>query len=119
DPHPGSGQDPTPTLSRLACGVGSRPDPREGSTPGGTATGYPVHMHRPVRLMVLPRGASLVALLLSLCAIATAGQRPGVHPISGREYALPMGVQGAPWLDRRERDEEEEPDRALRILKLP
>jgi FkbM family methyltransferase len=30
-----------------------------------------------------------------------------------------MGVQGAPWLERDERQEEEEPDRALRILKIP
>ncbi len=29
-----------------------------------------------------------------------------------------MGVQGAPWLERDERQEEEEPDRALRILKI-
>ena len=44
---------------------------------------------------------------------------PGVHPVSGRQYAQPMGVEGAEWLERRERVDEEEPDRALRLLKLP
>ena len=29
-----------------------------------------------------------------------------------------MGVEGAEWLDRTERDQEEEPDRAVDILKL-
>jgi ubiquinone/menaquinone biosynthesis C-methylase UbiE len=43
----------------------------------------------------------------------------GVHPVSGRQYATPMGVEGAEWLERRERVDEEEPDRALRLLKLP
>jgi SAM-dependent methyltransferase len=48
-----------------------------------------------------------------------AAQQPGVHPVSGRVFALPMSVQGAPWLERSERPEEEDPDRALRILKIP
>jgi ubiquinone/menaquinone biosynthesis C-methylase UbiE len=47
-----------------------------------------------------------------------AAQSRGVHPVSGRVYALPMGVQGAAWLDRRERDLEEEPDLALRLLRI-
>jgi ubiquinone/menaquinone biosynthesis C-methylase UbiE len=45
-------------------------------------------------------------------------QQPGVHPVSGRVFAQPMGVQGAPWLERDEREDEEAPERALRILKL-
>ena len=60
-----------------------------------------------------------------LCVVAIVGlswgvaaQQPGVHPVSGRVFAQPMGVQGAPWLERNERQEEEEPDRALRILKI-
>jgi ubiquinone/menaquinone biosynthesis C-methylase UbiE len=47
------------------------------------------------------------------------GQQRGVHPVSGRVYALPMGVQGAQWLDRREREEEEDPDLAIRLLRIP
>ena len=39
----------------------------------------------------------------SLAATAIAGaQTRGTHPVSGRVFALPMGVQGAPWLDRRD-----------------
>jgi ubiquinone/menaquinone biosynthesis C-methylase UbiE len=50
---------------------------------------------------------------------ALAAQQPGVHPVSGRVFAQPMSVQGAPWLERSERPEEEDPDRALRIMKIP
>ena len=45
-------------------------------------------------------------------------QQPGVHPVSGRVFALPMGVQGAPWLERREREEEENPDLAMRLIRV-
>ena len=69
----------------------------------------------------LPRLAP-IALLTALLAGAafTAAQQvaPGVHPVSGRVYALPMGVQGEPWLWRQERVDEEEPDLALRLLKI-
>ena len=43
---------------------------------------------------------------------------PGVHPISGRRYAQTMSYLGADWLDRSERDQEEDPDTALDALKL-
>jgi len=63
---------------------------------------------------------------LQICVVAIlagvgvgSAQQPGVHPVSGRVFAQPMGVQGAPWLERNERQDEEEPDRALRILKIP
>ena len=62
----------------------------------------------------------------AICLVAVVGmawvvaaQQPGVHPVSGRVFAQPMGVQGAPWLERAERTEEEDPDRALRVLKIP
>jgi len=63
---------------------------------------------------VLPAG--LVVVALSLAALAA--QRPGVHPVSGRVFAVPMGVAGAPWLDRRERLDEEDPDLAMRLIKV-
>ena len=56
-----------------------------------------------------------IALLLA--AVVTA-QTPGVHPISGRRFAPVMGYQGADWLERSERDEEEAPDVALNVLKI-
>ena len=58
-------------------------------------------------------------MALVVTAGSLAGQQPGVHPVSGRVFAQPMGVQGAPWLERAERQEEEDPERALRILKIP
>ena len=57
-----------------------------------------------------------------LAVVLTAGlaaQQPGVHPISGRRFAPVMGYQGAPWLERGEREEEEAPDIALNVLKIP
>jgi ubiquinone/menaquinone biosynthesis C-methylase UbiE len=44
---------------------------------------------------------------------------PDVHPISGRRFAQVMSAAGADWLDRPERIEEEDPDRALDVLKIP
>jgi SAM-dependent methyltransferase len=41
---------------------------------------------------------------------------PGTHPISGRRFANVMGWQAAEWLERSEREIEEEPDRALDAL---
>jgi ubiquinone/menaquinone biosynthesis C-methylase UbiE len=57
-------------------------------------------------------------IVLAAAALAAAQGQGRTHPISGREYALTMGVQGAPWLDRPERIEEENPDLALRLLKI-
>ena len=56
-----------------------------------------------------------IALVL---AAVVAAQTPGVHPISGRRFAPVMGYQGADWLERSERDEEEAPDVALNVLKI-
>ena len=68
-----------------------------------------------------PRSNALLAssLLAVVLAAGLAAQTPGVHPISGRRYAPVMGYQGAPWLERGEREEEEAPDVALNVLKIP
>jgi ubiquinone/menaquinone biosynthesis C-methylase UbiE len=60
------------------------------------------------------------SLFLATVALAAtlAAQQPGVHPVSGRAYALTMGVQGAPWLERAEREREEDPDLAIRLLRI-
>lgn len=55
---------------------------------------------------------------LALLVIPLIAQQPGVHPVSGRVYALPMGVAGAEWLDRRERELEEDPDLAMRLIRV-
>jgi SAM-dependent methyltransferase len=44
---------------------------------------------------------------------------PGSHPVTGREYARPMSADGAGWLSRRERDEEEQPSLAIDALNIP
>jgi ubiquinone/menaquinone biosynthesis C-methylase UbiE len=58
--------------------------------------------------------------VLGVLALSTAlaAQQPGVHPVSGRVYARTMSVEGAPWLERREREREEDPDLALRLLRI-
>ncbi len=43
---------------------------------------------------------------------------PGVHPVSGRRFAMVMGYGGADWLERPEREEEESPDLAIDLLQL-
>jgi SAM-dependent methyltransferase len=63
--------------------------------------------------------ATAAAAIVATASIAISSQgSPGVHPISGREYAWPMGVAGAPWLDRPEREAEEAPTRALQIISI-
>jgi len=58
---------------------------------------------------------------LAACVLAAvlAAQSAPIHPISGRRLAPVMGWQGADWLDRAERIEEEAPDEAIRILRIP
>ena len=75
-------------------------------------------------LLAVPgsRRVSSLRMLVRLVAAAAVSlalaQGAGVHPISGREYARPMGVGGAPWLERAEREEEEAPSRALAIMNV-
>jgi ubiquinone/menaquinone biosynthesis C-methylase UbiE len=76
-------------------------------------------MHKPVRLT--PLAAATLVLTLAATLLVSAQQTataPGVHPISGRRFAGVMGYQGAEWLDRAERVDEEEPDIAIDALKL-
>jgi predicted methyltransferase len=61
---------------------------------------------------------ALVVGFLLAAAVSVLAQTTGTHPISGRRFAGVMGWQGADWLDREERDIEEEPDRALAALDI-
>jgi ubiquinone/menaquinone biosynthesis C-methylase UbiE len=60
--------------------------------------------------------AATVAMLV--LAQGVPAQTPGVHPITGRHIATVMSHLGADWLDRPDREREEEPDRAIAALAL-
>ena len=67
--------------------------------------------------------SSLRALTLGVCVFLAVpvllfGQAGTAHPVSGRIIAGVMGHEGAPWLDRPEREAEERPSRAIQDLKL-
>jgi SAM-dependent methyltransferase len=57
-----------------------------------------------------------------LLALAFAGAEPAIaqveHPVTGRRIAPVMGPSGADWLERSERGQEEQPDKALDALDL-
>ena len=66
---------------------------------------------------MIKSGLALGALMVA-GAIVTAqtSATSGVHPVSGRRFASVMGWQAADWLERPERDLEEEPEKALDAL---
>jgi ubiquinone/menaquinone biosynthesis C-methylase UbiE len=64
------------------------------------------------------RTLAAAAGALALAAVLAA-QSNGVHPITGRPIAPVMGWQGADWLERSERLDEELPDLAIKVLKIP
>jgi ubiquinone/menaquinone biosynthesis C-methylase UbiE len=66
----------------------------------------------------MPRFLSHIVLALLVVLQAGVWAQGGVHPLSGRRYAQPMSVAGADWLDRAERQQEEDPQFALRLMKV-
>lgn len=60
--------------------------------------------------------AAVVTVVATVACAAAAVQLR--HPVSGRMIAPTMSVQGAPWLDRPEREAEEQPTRAVDALRL-
>ena len=56
-----------------------------------------------------------VALVIVLGVFVEAQRR---HPVSGRVFAPVMGVGGAGWLERAEREDEEAPSKAIDALEL-
>ena len=71
----------------------------------------------PIRARRMSRVTPIPVLVLALVCVLAA-QTPGTHPVSGRRLAPVMGWQGAGWLERNERVDEEEPDVALDVLKI-
>ena len=62
------------------------------------------------------RIAASVLLVSLVCSATAEAQRR--HPVSGRVLAPTMGVAGAGWLERPEREDEEAPSKALDELGL-
>ena len=60
--------------------------------------------------------AAAIAVLIAAAAVLTA--QTARHPVSGRVLAPTMGVEGAAWLDRPEREQEEAPSKAIAALGL-
>jgi ubiquinone/menaquinone biosynthesis C-methylase UbiE len=69
-----------------------------------------------MRLKWMPAFAVAVSLAATPVSLAAQQQR---HPVSGRVLAPTMGVEGAAWLDRPEREAEEAPSKAIAALDLP
>ena len=59
---------------------------------------------------------SQIAAAIVVATTAATLAQSGVHPISGRHFAPVMGAEGADWLERTERVEEEAPGKALDVL---
>ncbi len=59
-----------------------------------------------------------LTLALVLGSAATLLQGQGQHPKSGRRIAQVMGAAGADWLERSERESEENPSKAIELLKF-
>jgi ubiquinone/menaquinone biosynthesis C-methylase UbiE len=58
-----------------------------------------------------------VSVAIVICAgVLLEAQRR--HPVSGRIFAPVMGVAGAGWLERQERENEEAPSKAIDLLEL-
>jgi SAM-dependent methyltransferase len=64
------------------------------------------------------RAAAGAGALLVAALVATAAAQPFRHPVSGRVIAQVMGYEGAAWLERPEREDEEQPSRAIAALDI-
>ena len=62
------------------------------------------------------RAIAVSVALVMVAAVGLEAQRR--HPVSGRIFAPVMGVAGAGWLERAEREDEEAPSRAIDALDL-
>jgi ubiquinone/menaquinone biosynthesis C-methylase UbiE len=70
------------------------------------------------RRSIFRRCAILAALPILLILYNPAASAQSEHPVTGRKIAPVMGVGGADWLERPEREWEENPNEALDLLNL-
>jgi len=61
---------------------------------------------------------SLLASVLAVALLPVAAEAQTCHPVTGRRIAPVMGVSGADWLNRPEREREEDTTLAIRELDL-
>jgi SAM-dependent methyltransferase len=79
----------------------------------------PTPMARPPRAPVHGRAiAGALAVAVAAATVVAMAQSPGRHPVTGRVIAPVMGVGGAGWLERPEREAEEAPATAIKALGL-
>lgn len=73
-----------------------------------------------IELNVFRRTKVTIPALLFLAVLwgASPSFAQAVHPATGRRIAPVMGMSGADWLDREEREKEEQPEKALAALGL-
>jgi SAM-dependent methyltransferase len=68
-------------------------------------------------IATMKRTASIAVLIVSLISASLAFTQ-GTHPITGRRIAGVMGFGGADWLERPEREKEENPEGALDAMAI-
>jgi len=71
-----------------------------------------------LRTLAVAAALAWAATIVGIAQQAGVAVPSDVHPVSGRRFAQVMSAAGAAWLDRPERIEEEQPDRALDVLKI-
>ena len=86
---------------------------RDGVSVVSAITCYSSAMRQSRRARAVVRALAWTSSMLAAAIVAA--QTPGVHPISGRRFAPVMGYQGADWLERAEREDEEAPDVASHV----
>ena len=90
---------------------------RHRPTPDGAAGELPQDRQEPVRRGIV-RVVRVVAIVAIVAIAADLSFAQATHPISGRPIASVMGHEGAPWLERPEREAEEAPTKAITALQL-
>ena len=70
------------------------------------------------RGFLLTQGGILLASLAWLTGPSPATVMQATHPVTGRRIAPVMGLSGADWLDREEREKEEQPEKAIEAIGL-
>jgi precorrin-6B methylase 2 len=74
--------------------------------------------HTSLRVGASGRALILAGWILACLLPVSLGSAQSVHPLTGRRIAPTMGMGGADWLQRSDRESEEQPDEALDALDI-